>query len=287
MIRRTLLTSLLALLGCGRRSEAATSILDQMEAQALPCVVLQSGQGAPVGRLGGRPDLDARHDWPLWKDAPQAFLLQLDLAVLRRNGGPDWLPEHGALFFFYDAEQSTWGFDPADRGSWRVIHDPQGFAARPRTPPSGLPDDAVYRKRALGGRPDRSRPDAELMGLPWPDVDTPEYGAYEARLTANAPRNAPWHQVGGHPAAIQDSGMALECQLASNGVYVGGPEGYASSKRKQLEAGAKDWRLLLQVDSDDDAGMMWGDVGRLYFWIREDEARRGDFAGTWMVLQCS
>lgn len=288
MMRRVLLTGFLAsLLGCTRRSKAATTqIVKLMEAQALPCVILQSGVGAPVGKVGGQPDLNARHRWPTWKGAPQSFLAQLDLAALRISGGPDWVPERGALFFFYDAEQSTWGFDPADRGSWAVIHDPNGFAAKPLASP-GLPDQAVFNERALGGRLSRSRPDAELMGVPFPDVDTPEYEAYEARLDANAPENAPWHQVAGYPAAIQTSAMALECQLASNGVYVGGPEGYASPKRKELEAGVKDWRLLLQIDSDDAANMMWGDLGRLYFWVREDEARNGNFTGAWMVLQCS
>jgi uncharacterized protein YwqG len=43
--------------------------------------------------------------------------------------------------------------------------------------------------------------------------------------------------------------------------------------------------LLLQVDSDD-VGMMWGDGGRLYFWIREQDARRADFSNVWMILQC-
>jgi len=286
MKRRDLLIGMLAsLLGGACRSRAATvPIVEMMDAQALLCVILQSGLGRPVGKLGGRPDIDARHDWPQWKGAPQSFLAQMDLAALRQNGGPNWLPARGALFFFYDAEQSTWGFDPADRGSWRVVHDPDGFASAPRTPPS-LPAHAVFRERRLGGHAERSRPDAELLGVLPPEIDTPEDKAYEARLNAGAPKNAPWHQVGGHPAAIQSSGMALECQLASNGIYVGGPEGYAAPERKALEGGAKDWRLLLQVDSDDEAGMMWGDAGRLYFWVREDEARRGDFASAWMVLQ--
>lgn len=286
MMRRDVLIGFLAsLLGGACRSRAATTpIVEMMDAQALPCVILQFGRGEPVGKLGGRPDLGARHDWPMWKGAPQSFLAQLDLAALRRSGGPDWLPARGALFFFYDAEQSTWGFDPADRGSWTVIHDPDGFAAAPRPLPR-LPAHAVYRESRLGGHAGRSWPDAGLMGVPYPEVDTSDYDAYEARLSAGAPKDGPWHQVAGHPAAIQDSAMALECQLASNGVYVGGPEGYASPRRKELEGGAKDWRLLLQVDSDDKAGMMWGDSGRLYFWVREEEARRGDFAGVWMVLQ--
>jgi len=288
MMRRTLLTGFLAgLPGFTRRPKAPTAqIVQLMEAVALPCVLLQSGVGTPIGKIGGQPDLDIRHRWPLWKSEPQSFLAQLDLAALRTSGGPDWLPERGALFFFYDAEQSTWGFDPTDRGSWAVIHDPNGFAANALASPS-LPEHAVFNARPLGGSPGRSLPDAELLGAPYPDVDTPEYEAYEARLTASAPKDAPWHQVAGHPAAIQSSAMALECQLASNGVYVGGPEGYASPKRKTLEAGVKDWRLLLQLDSDDDANMMWGDLGRLYFWVREDEARKGNFDGAWMVLQCS
>lgn len=287
LVRRTLLTGLLAsLFARTRRSNAAAAtIVDMMEARALPCVILQTGVGLPVGMLGGLPDLDARHHWPLWKGAPQSFLAQLDLAALRLGGGPDWLPERGALFFFYDAEQSTWGFDPADRGSWTVIYDPSGFATTPLTPPR-LPAHALFRQRPLGGRPGMSRPDAELMNVPPPEIDTPEYEAYEARLQADAPENAPWHQVAGYPAAIQSSEMALECQLASNGVYLGDGYGYASPKGKALEAGVKDWRLLFQIDSDDDANMTWGDLGRLYFWVREEEARRGDFANVWMILQC-
>jgi len=34
--------------------------------------------------------------------------------------------------------------------------------------------------------------------------------------------------------------------------------------------------LLLQLDADDEAAMMWDDVGRLYFWIHEKNALAGD-----------
>lgn len=292
--RRGLLSALLALAGCGRTasgaraaSTEAATLLARMDAMALPCVSLRAGVAPSIGKIGGRPNMAIGLDWPLWKNAPLAFLGQLDLSGLRLAGGPDWLPERGALFFFYDAEQSTWGFDPADLGSWRVIHDPAGFAERPREPPQGLPGHGIYRERRLGGRIARSWPDAELVELPPPDVDGPDWAAYERRLEAAGPKTGPVHQVGGHPAAIQSSGMALESQLASNGVEVGGPEGYQSPRRKALEPGAKDWRLLLQLDSDEGAGMMWGDVGRLYFWVREEAARRGDFAGAWMILQSS
>jgi uncharacterized protein YwqG len=80
--------------------------------------------------------------------------------------------------------------------------------------------------------------------------------------------------------------MELECQLTSHGINTGGSEAYHSDQAHALSAGAEDWLLLLQVDSDDDAGMMWGDSGRLSFWIRKQDAASNDFTKVWMVLQC-
>ena len=48
---------------------------------------------------------------------------------------------------------------------------------------------------------------------------------------------------------------------------------------------AVDWRLLLQLDTDSRLEFIWGDMGRLYFWIRESDLRRGYFADTCAILQ--
>lgn len=92
------------------------------------------------------------------------------------------------------------------------------------------------------------------------------------------------HRLLGHPDQIQGD-MMLECQLASNGINVGGRRVRDETERA-LEVGARDWRLLLQIDSDDRSGMMWGDVGRLYYWIRANDLREGRWDRVWMVLQC-
>src|SRR5882724_9692284 len=67
--------------------------------------------------------------------------------------------------------------------------------------------------------------------------------------------------------------MELECQLASHGVNCGTAKADQSKEAVALEAGAADWRPLLQIALDDDFGTMWGDAGNIYFWVQESEAR--------------
>jgi len=95
------------------------------------------------------------------------------------------------------------------------------------------------------------------------------------------------HQVGGYPLPIQQANMDLECQLVANGIYTGNAKGWKNPRIKELEPGAKDWRLLFQLDSDEDLDFIWGDCGILYFWIREQDARAGNFDDVWMILQCA
>ena len=46
------------------------------------------------------------------------------------------------------------------------------------------------------------------------------------------------------------------------------------------------FQLLLQVDSDVHTGMVWGDEGRIYFWIHEADLREKRFDRVWLRLQC-
>ena len=94
------------------------------------------------------------------------------------------------------------------------------------------------------------------------------------------------HQIGGIASEIQSPDMDLECQLVSNGLYCGDERGYKGKKAKELEKHRSDWMLLLQIDSDDDAGFMWGDVGMLYFWIKKEDLEKTNFENVWMILQC-
>jgi uncharacterized protein YwqG len=60
--------------------------------------------------------------------------------------------------------------------------------------------------------------------------------------------------------------------------------GYGDPRVKKLEAGKSEWMLLLQIDSDDDAKMMWGDTGMLYFWIRKNDLKKLRFDHVWLIV---
>jgi uncharacterized protein YwqG len=81
--------------------------------------------------------------------------------------------------------------------------------------------------------------------------------------------------------------MEVECRLVSNGIYCGDSAGYHSEEAKALRAVASEWISLLHIDSDDDAGMMCGDVGTIYYWIRRQDLAQGAFDRAWLILQCS
>lgn len=83
-----------------------------------------------------------------------------------------------------------------------------------------------------------------------------------------------------HP--VQADAMEEQCQRVMQELDLES----ADLKTSERMSPTTDWRLLLQIDTDNDAGMMWGDTGMLYFWIREQDARVRDFSKVWMILQC-
>jgi uncharacterized protein YwqG len=90
----------------------------------------------------------------------------------------------------------------------------------------------------------------------------------------------------GYSDNIQNE-MELECELVTNGLYCGDLSGYNDPRAKALEPNAKNWKLLLQIDSNEENEMMWGDCGRLYFWIKQDDLLNKQFDKSWFSLQCT
>lgn len=265
---------------------------DRLVDLALPCIRLATAKTDDAAiaiarsKLGGSPDMPADLVWPTWDDVPLAFLGQIQLSDLDRlQPLPTTLPRSGMLLFFYDAQQTTWGFDPKDEGSWKVFYsaEPAASLAR-REPPADLPDGGLYDACSLAFSEAISLPSWANPAVRALQLSDREFDIY-SDLTERTEDEAARHQMGGHAIPIQDE-MQLDCQLVSHGIYLGDPSGYEDPRAEQLEPGAADWRLLLQLDSDENAAMMWGDLGMLYFWIPQPALEAAAFDKVWMMLQC-
>ena len=213
-----------------------------------------------------------------------SFLACLDLALV--GAALDWLPRIGWLLFFYDIMEQPWGFDPRDRAGWAVIHVPDSSIVRgSASEPEGLRDAGKIRRQSLGFQAASLPPSWDQDKLAELRLSDEEQDAL-IELRSSIYGDSPSHQIGGYPDPIQSPEMALECQLASHGLYCGDATSDGDPRAEGLKAGAGDWRLLLQVDSDNDLDLMWGDAGMIYFWVRAQEANEGDFSNAWLVLQC-
>jgi uncharacterized protein YwqG len=256
-----------------------------LESAARESIRLHRGETCPAddarSRFGGTALLPPGHAWPRTNTGkPLSFLALVRTADFQAPAEVPGLPTDTLLAFFYEADQQEgWGSHPEDRQFSAVIPVPAASAVPVTAPPGALTFPA-YRvlPRTVTTIPDQDEPALDEL-----DED---FTAYQRLSEDLAPDDkAPWHRMFGWPDLVQDA-MQLECQLASSGLNVGGPEGYRDPRAAGLAAGAADWLLLLQLDTDDALTWMWGDVGTIYYWIRRQDLLAGRFDQTWLIFQC-
>lgn len=249
----------------------------------------------PVGssKVGGRPDLPEDVEWPTWKDYEMTFIAQINLAECPRDLS---LPESGLLSFFYAVEPM---FDDedfyGDPNTCRVLY----FEAERldqisrRNIPVSLKEASTMKSNRISFESSLSVPDSESAFLESLDLgwsgNREHFDQYWEVFLPEFERA--WGKDGymnrlmGHPDQIQGD-MQVGCELA-RGAY-GWDDMANSEKRKQIVNSAVKWRLLLQIDSEEDkTGMMWGDVGRIYFWIHEDDLAALRFDRVVCEMQCT
>ena len=245
------------------------------------------GGEVPVGgsKLGGMPDLPAECPWPTREDGrPMSFLAQFDLAQVHPFDLEGELPDHGLLSFFYDCDWSNdgmpWGFDPKDADGKKVFYF-ENEALERREFPEALTEgeDLVFEEAGLtfSAEPQLPDPESDLIQ----DVEIPEEETdFLFDWMDENQEDGDGSQLLGHARVVQN-GMELQCEAVTQGAYLGGSEGWLRDASL-----ARPWRLLLQLDTCEELGMFWGDMGLLYFWIRQEDLQARRFDKTWVILQC-
>jgi uncharacterized protein YwqG len=187
------------------------------------------------------------------------------------------------LYFFYDANQQTYGENPADRGGWQVIYyNREPGPLRPRSAPAGLPAEGLFQACSVSYYSEITfpgKPEIFLPNFDWTEDELNRYEDFLYNFPNSQDRAVIHNRLFGHSDTIQDD-MHLQCALMANGVpSIDDPRAGALAKT------ALDWQLLLQVDSDEHAGMKWASAGMLYFWIEREKLSARHFENTWLVLQ--
>jgi hypothetical protein len=240
-----------------------------------------------ISRFGGLPLMPVDVGWPHFRNSPLSLLAVLDTAALRACDPDLPLPEHDTLLnFFYDMRQATmWPDGPASKGRWRVIAaDPR--SAMLREPPAGA---LTFPAWPVSGRQVLTLPgwQEDVFSLGHGDVDSPGTRNLLAALDAfdeMAFGDTARHQFGGWPYLVQ-APLWAECSLHAAGIPALTRDAEQHPSFIAMLERSADWRLLLQLDSDRSMGWSWGENGFLYYAVRDEDLRRGNFDGTWMVFQ--
>lgn len=258
-----------------------------LERNVAPSLRMQlvSGNGSGAGvcsQVGGSPLVPKSFEWPhTRKGRPLEFLIQIhldDLAEFQEIA--EHLPKEGILSFFYDTVDQPWGFDPEESDAWRVFYfenvDDLVEVEPPKSSQELLDSLRISWSEELS-YPDTASEDSDTLA----DDEVEEYETF----LDDHYQGEPMHRLLGYPQFIQGD-WRVECQLASNGIYCGDDSAELRRERDlQLEK-SKSWISLLQLDSDDELGFMWGDGGRIYFCIRKEDLAAANFSRCWLVLQC-
>ncbi len=257
-------------------------------------------------KFGGRPDVPKDFQWPYYeeesnftdevKPRPLAFLAQFDLFEIAKHDTDGLLPKTGVLSFFYELETMKWGFDPKDKGCARVFYFEDVNALSPAEFPDDLTENALgesYRFPEIGitARSERSYQcygdfivQREKMVQEWE-----EFEAAEESLGIYSETDPECSKLLGWANIIQGN-MTRECELvARRGYYLGNDWKEVTPRdRQETEQWAnRDWLLLFQLDSVNyyDFRLMFGDCGRIYFYIHRDDLAARNFDNVWLILQ--
>ena len=211
-------------------------------------------EAAVVCRLGGNPRMPEDQPWPQWPGhGPLTFIAALDCAALPPGETDLVLPDAGTLLFFFFDGQLDDGYEvvtAAEESSQpgaRLIYVPQGVPVVERTAP------VVEGVNQIRPRTEQALTADQVITAPAYDASGgyPDDASFFTDLALDLGGPGPHHLLGGWALPIQD---AVELEVA-----------------RYDHAQAREWLLLAQIDTDERAGMVWGDGGARYWLIRRQD----------------
>lgn len=238
-------------------------------------VRIQPQASAPAqpaqSRFGGQPYHPLGQSYPLSAQGrPLFFLAQLNFSEIPPLVG---FPTAGLLQFFI-ADNDLYGLDP---GKPTVAADFQV-----RYFPTILPPAALETNFSFLPLFEDHLPFNHPLGYALSFQTAAEWlGPPEGQFYHQYPDDW-WAPLG----ADQEDAQEFFYDLGSraSGHKIGG---YAFFTQEDPRPSQEEWELLLQIDSDSDLGIVWGDMGIANFFIRPADLAAHRFDQVWYNWDCS
>jgi uncharacterized protein YwqG len=299
MPERELIRQFLQTHGLARLAD--TIVADLVPSIAIRLTRLQSTDPAPIGatKFGGGPDLpdDPSFAWPSHGGVEHRFIAQINLSQVAELWPESPLPKAGLISFFFDDDKG-WFLPPTSPPGWRIFHitAPTASLRRRADPWAAKPERRGLFARLLGRKPSpigqgywpcsatlrRVWTLPDLLSRPGTNMELTDeesdalYGDLVEELDTLGLASA-GHRLLGAPTPIQGP-----VELTTAGYSTG-----AKNPDWDLaESDAPNWRLLLQVDSDDAPGFCFGDWGSLYFMLRSTDLATHRWDRVFVVPEC-
>lgn len=259
----------------------------QIHKIARPAILLRTRKTPeakiPLGatKLGGRPDLPAKAEWPTYQDKkPLAFLAQINLAEIGKLGSPiKGLPAEGLVSIF-----SVWGWmkdddldphtphdgteDKQEECGWTIIlHALPGAKLGRRSTPRGV---SSFKTAAVEP--------ISILSLPNHRIEPPL-----ASLKWSDDLNNRFDQMQSDYRSIQMGHWLKNSDIFASHHLLGG---YALFQQEfPEEVLEKGLAMFLQVGTDSNTEMTWGDGGELTFYADAKALGKGRFERVWGTCQ--
>lgn len=226
-------------------------------------------------KIGGRPDLPEKILWPQQMNGKYlAFLAQINFTELSHEELD--FPKEGILYFFYSEDQDLYSSDDSDNFKLIFIRNPNSLLRIESPPTFTVLKDGIFEPCTLKFTNSYSLPNWQHEFVTKQFENMKEF-PYELFSVFEQPNT----KLGGHADNIQGT-MEFECEMRSRGYS------WNNIPVEELESimhSQYNWKLLFQLDSHIESEMMWGDGGKLYFWIRESDFNDYQFDKTRLIIQ--
>lgn len=242
-----------------------------------------------VSHFGGKPDVPEGFQWPIYQNMPLTFLAQLSCKELAPLDINHELPETGLLSFFYALDNECFGYDARDIDGFRAFWFDENEPLHTQEFVIGVSKKNMLPRLGIRYEREATYPHCEDFTI-LNNGQIEDYNKFEeAEKELGIHRTDAMHRTLGWADLIQNN-TTWRCELLSQG-YSFGPE--FMKIPEEIREGSKlpsvhRWKLLFQLGTvkEGDYTLMFGDAGKIYFYIPEEDLKARRFDRVCGEMQC-